>query len=690
MSATTVARSIRRGAFRGFQLGLLVAGVEAVFLSLFCWIARGATNYVPQTASEFAVSAVAFTLVGTVWGAIAGWSAFALRSRIGDADFDEWLELAVTFGLALAFLVHTLADGWPSSAKFEVPFELSTVATIVLFAALVRRRPRAIIGGYASRWPVAIALVGSGWIVTEPLGTASDAVQVGGAVLAAFAVAAIARAIHRRRPRWRASSGFLVVLIALAGWSFSGLLEEAPNVAKESRSVQRADASSPNVLVISLDTTRADHMSIYGYERDTTPQLREFCKESIRFLNAVSAADLTLSSHASLFTGLYPQVHGANPDGADPHGRPLAERFDTMAEILGAEGFRTIGVVANHGYLGHGFGLDQGFDFYDDRSPVPTLPNPPNYALRKRVIEFLRPAVPEAAFDMTYRRANQLVDELIGILDRQHANGERTFTFLNLMDAHAPYDAPPPWNAKFANGKAPVSYPEFQALTDDVNAEKETLGAEVRERLLAQYDGGIAFADAQVGRLFAHLKEIGEWDRTLIVVFGDHGESFGDHSRMSHGVSVYQDQLHVPLLVKLAGSKEPRTVRDYVSLVDVLPTVLAELHIGVSTKLPGKSLLAPADDAPRAIFGENHPTASLAKLHVRFQAPQRAVVLEKHKLIQNADGSFEMYDLANDPDEHTPTSDRSRPMMIRLVDALAHYLNDAPAGSDDGEHDQDR
>jgi arylsulfatase A-like enzyme len=170
------------------------------------------------------------------------------------------------------------------------------------------------------------------------------------------------------------------------------------------------------------------------------------------------------------------------------------------------------------------------------------------------------------------------------------------------------------------------------------------------------------------------MKELGEWDRTLIVVFGDHGEAFGEHATMSHGVSVYQEQVHVPLWIKLAERDEARVVDERVSLVDLLPTVLDALEIAPPEHVQGRSLLRPPSVEKRALFSENASLGQVALSNPRFAAPQRAVFFGRWKLVQRADGEFELYDLATDPEERTPLADAKAPAAIRMAKELAHYL----------------
>ena len=203
-----------------------------------------------------------------------------------------------------------------------------------------------------------------------------------------------------------------------------------------------------------MDTVRADHVSALGYERDTTPNLKRLARDSAVYTNTASASDITLTSHASLFTGMYPSWHGSYcqpPEAA--YGREMTKQYPTLAEVLQADGYQTVGVAANL-YLRSDFGLERGFDEFRIPRPVPLLPDETRYLLRRTLRRGLSFAVDTAQFDRLYSLGEDIDATLFSTLERRTKPGAPLFVFLNYMDAHFPYVPPAPYNASFP-GKRP-------------------------------------------------------------------------------------------------------------------------------------------------------------------------------------------------------------------------------------------
>ena len=253
------------------------------------------------------------------------------------------------------------------------------------------------------------------------------------------------------------------------------------------RGVQPADL---NLLVITLDTTRADRLGAYGWPQSATPALDRIAAEGVLFEQAVSPAPLTLPAHSSLFTGKYPPHHGVRDNG----GFFLDERETTLAERLKARGVKTGGFVGAY-VLDRTWGIGQGFDTYFD-----------NFDLSK----FDAPSLSEVE-----RPANEVADRALAWLET--AKSSRFFGWIHFYDAHSPYEPPEPYRTRFAD---------------------------------RPYLGEIAFVDSQVARIRAFLEAERLLDRTVVVVLGDHGESLGDHGEGTHGFFVYESVLHVPLMIQ--------------------------------------------------------------------------------------------------------------------------------------------
>jgi len=310
---------------------------------------------------------------------------------------------------------------------------------------------------------------------------------------------------------------------------------------------------NPNVVLVSIDTLRADHVSCYGYDRDTTPNIDALAADSVLFEHAITPAPWTLPAHASLFTGLLPFQHGVQN-----FYQKLSAEALTLAEELRARSFLTLG-VASFEYLFPDYGLVQGFDEYFFRYPL---------------------------------RAEKIVERALDMLDRHR--GKRFFMFLHFFDPHDPYNPPAPYNTMFCPfGEKGCLKKEHKSPIKAFLSGRRRPKESDMEAAIALYDGEIRFVDEQLSFLFERLKELDLWDNTMIVITSDHGEEFWDHGSLSHGFRLYEEQVRVPLVVKLpyirnAGAKVERQV----GLIDVAPTILAELGIEAEICGPGESLFS--------------------------------------------------------------------------------------------------
>src|SRR4051812_30396054 len=287
-------------------------------------------------------------------------------------------------------------------------------------------------------------------------------------------------------------------------------------------------ASNLNLLLITLDTTRADRIHAYGFNEVETPNLDRLAREGVLFEQAVSAAPLTLPAHSSIFTGKFPPAHGVRDNG----GFFLDEHETTIAERLQARGFTTGGFVGAY-VLDHKWGVAQGFQTYFD-----------DFDLSK---------YQSLSLGSVDRPGNEVADKALAWLDR--VAGSRFFGWVHFYDAHSPYTPPEPFKSRY-DGRP--------------------------------YIGEIAFVDSQVGRLLAYLDGHDLARKTVVVVMGDHGESLGEHGESTHGFFVYQSTMHVPLLIRtpfdsMAGHRVADTVRS----IDVLPTALELLGIRTTDRLEG-------------------------------------------------------------------------------------------------------
>jgi len=296
--------------------------------------------------------------------------------------------------------------------------------------------------------------------------------------------------------------------------------------------VERGAASGYNLLLISIDTTRADRLGAYGYAAAETPAIDQLAQTGLLFERCYSPAPLTLPSHSSLFTGLDPFVHGARDNGS----YRLNDSFETLTERLAAAGYATAGEVAAY-VLNAEFGLDQGFESYGDTQSVSV-----DDASSARFVE---------------RRGDEIADAAIHQLQQLSGSERPFFLFVHFFDPHAPYEAPDGW-------------------------------ADSRPH---PYDGEIAWVDHQVGRLFSELERSGAADRTIVVLTSDHGESLGEHGEETHAVFLYDSTQHVPLLIAAPGKlPQGRRLSEPVRTIDIAPTLLDLLGLP-ALAAQGESLL---------------------------------------------------------------------------------------------------
>jgi arylsulfatase A-like enzyme len=384
----------------------------------------------------------------------------------------------------------------------------------------------------------------------------------------------------------------------------------------------------PNIVLVTFESLRADHVGCYGYERDTTPAIDALSKEGITFDNAYSVTSWTLASHATIFTGLYPTAHKVVA-----HNHMLDDSYTTLAELLGQAGYQTAGFVSGP-FLRTTHNLNQGFEIYDD-----SIANPKGNQA--------------AHGDVTNPRMEKLVSDF---LSGQRDKARPFFLFLYLWDPHYDYIPPEPYDKKFVPADAEAvevrGYEERGIVTEDINRNQLAY-------VVSQYDGEVLWTDALLGRLWKQLRDLGLWENTAVVLTADHGESFFEHGKKGHKNNLYVEELHVPLVVKLPGP--PAAARDtrIVNLIDLFPTVLDIADTAANQPHQGRSLLAPPPESAKPTYFELQEmwfSVNRVTRQVRAQGNMwYAVRLGDYKLVnvQNKD-IWELYDLASDPAELEP------------------------------------
>jgi arylsulfatase A-like enzyme/predicted Zn-dependent protease len=344
-----------------------------------------------------------------------------------------------------------------------------------------------------------------------------------------------------------------------------------------------------NVIVITLDTTRADRLPSYGCRDLETPTLDAFAARGVRFERCYCQTPLTLPSHTTLFTGTLPLFHGIRDNG----GFFVPEKLKTMAELFKDKGYETGAFIAAY-VLDSKWGLNQGFDTYFDKFDLSKF---------KRI-----------SLGTVQRPANEVLDEALPWFEER--KDKRFFAWLHLYDPHSPYEPPPPYDKLYAN---------------------------------RPYLGEIAFADSQIQRLWQFLETSGLLEKTFIVFAGDHGESLGEHEEQSHGFFVYQAAIHVPLIIVTPFPRVQGVIApDVATLADVLPTVCDMAGLPIPAEVQGESLL-PAFFGRRL---EGSPLAYSETYYPRFHygwSDLKAVQDGRYKLILAP--VPELYDVVADPGE---------------------------------------
>ncbi len=417
-------------------------------------------------------------------------------------------------------------------------------------------------------------------------------------------------------------------------------------------------AGAPNVLLLVLDTVRAESLSLYGYGRPTTPDLTRWARRGVRFDRAVAPSSWTFPSHGCFFTGQWPYRLQA-------HWQPtLDASYPTLAEFLGRHGYRTAGFVANTSYCSYESGLDRGFAHYEDY-PLSWGMILAGTSLGRWATLYAPHFLPLGRFrelkwiEYQSRDARGINRAFLDWLSGQGPGERPFFAFLNYLDAHEPFLVPEEPATHF--GLRPGSRADYEALLTYWDQDKTRLTP--RDVALARdaYDDCIAALDRQVGSLLDELDRRGVLGKTVVIITSDHGEDFGDHGVFNHGFSLYLHELLVPLVILAPGAPAGFVVSDPVSLRDLPATVVDLLGLAGGSPFPGRSLAArwrPASgDRPAT-----SPALSEVSLPVTDPDPRHltgpghwgyamSLVDGDQHYIRDSQESEELYDLAADPPE---------------------------------------
>lgn len=426
----------------------------------------------------------------------------------------------------------------------------------------------------------------------------------------------------------------------------------------------------PNVLLITMDTLRADRLNCYGNERIRTPHIDALAERGVLFERAYASVPITLPSHTTIMTGLYPHQHGVRDNGV----YRLDPSLVTLAETLRDAGYETAAFVSAF-VLDRRFRIDQGFDHFDDEMVAP---------LRTDQLVTGAADLPEhsqrwiATWQQPYqRRADETVRRALDWLAGRRDGDRPCFLWVHLFDPHSPYQPPSPWDTCYDAAYAGTMDGTTATFAEKAAVSPGLFRAEDIGNMIARYDGEVSYADEQIGRLIAAWPDD---DHSLVVFTSDHGEAFGEHRTFwEHMGEIYQENVHVPLILVGAEGVPPGSRRDdLVGSVDILPTVLDVVGLPSPDGLPGRSLL----DAARkrgpgeGIYTETRCAISAIPTDLCYRGvrtPEWSLIIqiEKPKTLRAValfDPSADAAELVNRFATSQPAGERSLSLLEALME----------------------
>jgi arylsulfatase A-like enzyme len=429
----------------------------------------------------------------------------------------------------------------------------------------------------------------------------------------------------------------------------------------------------PNIILIIMDTARAQNFSCYGYERDTTPHIDRIAHEGVLYRYAVSPAEWTVPSHASIFTGTFPSRHGA----VNQH-RYLDTRFPTLAEILRHQGYHTA-CFTNNGLVSNVTGLDRGFTVQTGVTRARR-----QYRRSTKVLRgWERLLSPVRRRDRGAWTLNQLIRWWI----RGRSTGSPYFLFVNYVEPHLPHRSiPEPFGSMFLPPGT-----DFNAAKQINHNYRDYISGRVKmdecdfELLRALYDGDIAYLDHRINQLLTFLGSRGLLDNAMLIITSDHGENLGDHSLMHHAYCLYETLIWVPLIVRYPPTFSPGTVvESVVQTFDLFPTIMDILDLEQEQHIQAHSLLR-LDDHPDFAIAELHRPVNDFANHgysefdfSPFDRELRAICTGTFKYVWASDGRDELYDIRRDPQEQMNVVNQEVAVAADLRQQLSNWIADHP------------
>ncbi len=453
---------------------------------------------------------------------------------------------------------------------------------------------------------------------------------------------------------------FAIVLMLAGGILFFVTHRPLPSFLARASEHGATTSIHPNIVLIILDTVRADHLSCYGYRRPTTPHLDGFAARGVLFENVSAPSSWTLPSLASIFTGLLPHQHGAD------WAAPLDNESWTLARILQSKGYETAGFNANPFYGLAGWGLDEGFDLYDDDS----------FTLRHNLaVTFVGQSALRFLYDrlIRYNRFDRRdAADLNSDVARWYRSRDPSrpfFLFVNYMDAHRPYLPPAPYDHRF--GKIPRHLLARLTAPLQDGHPRHPYPDQERQDLLDGYDNSLAYLDDQIGSLVRMVRSRPGGENTIFIVTSDHGEGFGEHGTYDHGWNLYSEVLRVPLIIW--GPEIPAGIRvsDLVSNRRLFATAV-DLALGLKGPIAQASLAAHWMPHSSPALPERPVISELVTLENGRDPSSVSLLTPEWHFIQNSDGSSELFNSRRDPMEKMNVA--ANPEMREVTDHLKTLL----------------
>lgn len=378
-----------------------------------------------------------------------------------------------------------------------------------------------------------------------------------------------------------------------------------------------------NILLISLDDLRADSLGCYGYSRNTSPFIDYISTQGILYKNAFVATHGTFSSHSTILTGLYQGSLYCGKTGID---YKVNERVPMVQEYLKKAGYFTIGVT-DGGLLSKAYGFQRGFEIYDDQG--------------------------EGIEKGTEKVLNYL---------KENKDNRPFFIFYHTYEIHSPYNPPEPYNNIFGEYRSNIK-PTNAELLKYVHTAWKDLSEEDLKFLKARYDGTIRYTDDNLLKFFQKLQEFGFFKKYFLILTADHGEEFCEHGGLLHRDYLYEELIHIPLIITGTGIPKGKKINHLASHIDILPTILKMAGIKKMDFHPGKDLF----NIKKRKF-----------IFCQYENRRYAIRTEKYKFILNGDGKLELYDLIRDPKEKENLSDKNLKICKKFKNELEKFKNSLP------------